>query len=378
MPRTKQGQSVSDKIEYEEVDNLYLDPNNPRLGREIVATSPSQDAILDLMKEWTLEELGVSFCESGFWPQEALIVVQERIEGVSRLVVVEGNRRLAALKLLASAVKGEPVGGAWLKMVQGLGRAATEKLLRKIPYMLMPSRASVKSYLGFRHVTGIKEWNPAEKAQFIAELIENDGLSYEQVRRRIGSKTPAVRQNYISYRLLQQMEQHSEKVDIEKVEDRFSVLYLSIRTEGVQKYLSIDIEADPVSARKPVPRENLKQLVNFAKWLFGDAKHAPLFTDSRRVEDFGHVLLNQTAVDYLERTEKPSFEVARRMAGVSEQEVAKHVEVAADETEEALRAAHHHKDSSRLEDAVLRLALNAIQLSSLFPKVAARAKKEMT
>src|SRR5439155_25245064 len=112
-------------------------------------------------------------------------------------------------------------------------------------------------------------------------------------------------QNYISYRLLLQMENNSEDIDIAKVEDRFSVLYLSLRTEGVRRYLQIDIEADPETAKRPVPPRRLKQLTSFARWLFGDEDHDPVVSDSRQVDDFGRILESDTAVDYLERTESP-------------------------------------------------------------------------
>src|SRR5207249_1630282 len=98
--------------------------------------------------------------------------------------------------------------------------------------------------LGFRHVTGIKEWNPAEKAEYIADLVEKHKMTYDEVRKKIGSKTETVRRNYISYRLLLQME-GEEDIDSARVEDKFSVLYLSLRSVGVQKYLQIDIQAEP-------------------------------------------------------------------------------------------------------------------------------------
>jgi len=133
--------------------------------------------VLDLMKDWTLEELATSFCENGFWPQEALIAVEERLDGTNSLVVVEGNRRLAALKMIKLAKDGELHSSSWREIVNGVAEKRLRELRDDIPYILMPSREAVKSYLGFRHVTGIKEWNPAEKAEFIAELIDSDGLT---------------------------------------------------------------------------------------------------------------------------------------------------------------------------------------------------------
>jgi hypothetical protein len=365
------------KIETTSLDKLFLDAENPRLGRHNVDNRPNQDAVLELMKDWSLDELAVSFLENGFWVQEALIAVDEPVIKTKHqgLVVVEGNRRLAALKMIARTRSGLETGAKWKDLVAPF-KAEAFKRLELIPYILMPSRKSVQAYLGFRHVTGIIPWNPAEKAQFIAHLIEDEKLTYEQVRRRIGSKLPAVRQNYISYKLLLQMENDGEQVAIDKVEERFSVLYLSLRTEGVQKYLHIDIAAEPNVARRPVPPARLKELTNFAKWLFGDEKNESIISDSRQVDDFGRVLLSKNARDYLERTPHPVFEVARRMAGVDEEEISTHIERAADEIEEALKAAHRLKSSPRLQTAVKRLGQDAMQLLEIFPTIRAELMDE--
>jgi hypothetical protein len=358
------------QIAFAEVEDLFLDPRNPRLARHDAERELSQDEVLELMKHWSIEELATSLLESGFWPHEALIAVRESLRAGEQptMVVVSGNRRLAALKMIRRARTGEENAKRWKELIQGYPATAFARLER-IPCILQPSRQSVRAYLGFRHVTGIKEWNPAEKAQFIAELIEEEKLTYDQVCKRIGSTTPTVRQNYISYRVLLQMEDSSEEIDLAKVEKRFSVLYLSLRTEGVRKYLQIDISADPKTAKKPVPNQRLKQLANFAKWLFGDESHEPVVADSRQVDEFGRILESTPAVEYLERTDSPSFAVARRMSGVAESEVSEHVERAADEVEEALKAAHQHKSSRRLKLAVKRLGLDVSQLLEIFPAI---------
>ena len=202
-------------IELANIDDLNLDPKNPRLGRHEIEKGLSQDDVLALMLDWSLDELAVSFLENGFWPQEALIVVREPLPSSTTpvLIVVEGNRRLAALRLLQRARVGQEKSSKWKDYVNG---ATAEQLdqLTQAPYIEMQNRRSVQGYLGFRHVTGIKEWSPAEKAQFIAHLIEDEGLDYEQVRRRIGSKAPTVRQHYVAYRLLLQMEEETDTIDV--------------------------------------------------------------------------------------------------------------------------------------------------------------------
>jgi hypothetical protein len=326
------------------------------------------------MSDWTLDELAESFLISGFWPQEAVIAVKEKLYGQSHFVVVEGNRRLAALKNLKMAVDGKQPSKYWTGLVAG--KSVPKALFDSVPYILVASRKDVSSYLGFRHVTGIKEWNPAEKAEYIAKLIDDDNLSFEDVRKKIGSKAPTVRQHYISYRLLLQMEQQ-EDVSIEAVEEKFSVLYLSLRTQGVQKYLHIDIQAPPSKAKTPVPKAHLDNLVNFSRWLFGDDKHPPLFTDSRNVDNFGKILESDAAVEYLERTPDPRFELAYRKAGVGEQDVIDLIAGASDNIQLALTEAHVFRKSTQVQKTVRRLCTDTAALLNVFPILKADVLKEM-
>jgi len=361
--------AVHSEIQYAQLDQLYLDPLNPRLGRNVADPKLRQAEVLDRMQDWTLDELAVSFIESGYWPQEALLVVNESLDGKPRLVVVEGNRRLAALIQLKHAIDGKPATQRWKEIARSGKPPAS--LFERIPYILVDSRADVRAFLGFRHVTGIKEWNPAEKAQYIAHLIEDGKMSYEHVMRQIGSKTPTVRQNYITYRLLLQMEGQDD-ISVERVEQKFSVLYLSLRTVGVRKYLQIDLEAEPRAARTPVPKAHLEALGRFALWLFGDDKTPPIVRDSRQVDDFGAILESKKALEYLERTDKPSFETAFRIAGGDEPQLVNLIETATDNIETALSRAHLYPKSRKLESAVRRLHLGALRLVDLFP--AARTK----
>lgn len=365
---------VAPKIKYAKVDDLYLDPTNPRLGRRVASAKLAQDKVLDAMKDWTLDELATSFLESGYWPQEAVIVVREPLYGTERIVVVEGNRRLAALKLLKQAFDGAPSSSRWRELI--LGQELPKHFFDEIPYIEVASRKDVSAYLGFRHVTGIKEWNPAEKAQYIAKLIEEENLSYDDVRRKIGSKTPTVRQHYIAYRLLLQMDDHDE-IDVDRVEEKFSVLYLSLRTAGAQKFLDINIQATPEQARQPVPPGHLQNLANFSKWLFGDKKAEPLFTDSRFVDSFGTILESDDAVEYLERTDNPRFELAFRKAGLGEASIIEYVGIAADNVQLALQEAHIHKRSDKVQKAVRRLSADVLQLISIFPAIEEELKKDL-
>jgi len=366
--------AVQNRIQYSKLGDLCLDASNPRLGRENTERQLSQPRVLEVMKDWTLDELALSFLESGFWPQEALLVVEELVNGRKRRVVVEGNRRLAALKLLKLAFDGKPESKKWSELVAH--RKPPQELFLEIPFIQVGSRKDIVAFLGFRHVTGIKEWNPAEKAEYIAKLIETDKMDYDEIRRKIGSKTNTVRQNYISYRLLLQME-GEEEIDLRRVEDKFSVLYLSLRSLGVQKYLQIDIQAEPGRARMPVPHSRLQALAKFALWMFGDEKHDPVVKESRYVDRFGKVLLDKKAVEYLERTDRPNLDFAYRIAGGDELETIEFLQKAADNAEQALSLVHHYRNSSEVQSAVKRLGADVFQLLKIFPKAKQEIEQEL-
>jgi hypothetical protein len=364
--------AISKSLNHEKIGAILLDPQNPRLGRHNVEKNLSQDQILKIMERYTLDELVVSFLESGFWPQEALLVVEERLPRKTQKskIVVEGNHRLAALKLIDMAIRGETVPSWVSELVEEADKSRVKALLDHIPYLLVDDRDDVAAYLGFRHVTGIKQWDPAEKAEYISKLIDKKHMSYQEVMRKIGSKVPAVRQHYISYRILLQMEDE-EGIDVKSVEEKFSVLYLSLRTQGVQKYLQIDIKADPDRAKLPVPKEQLEHLKRFATWLFGNKqqKIRPVITDSRDVDGFARLLVSERSLNYMERTAEPKFDVAIRLAGVEEHEVREMIDRASDSIEEALGVVHHHSDSRMVRKAVDRLGRDTLELLNKFPHI---------
>ena len=360
---------LSHTIEFVALEELSLDPRNPRLGLGAAEPVVTQERVLELMRGWNLEELAVSFLESGFWPQEAVIVVKEELYGeVDTPVVVEGNRRIAALKYLSQAFDGRPPSRTWRTLIDGA--TPNNDLFTRIPYILADSRADVIAYLGFRHVTGIKQWDPTQKAEFIASMIDDMGMSYDTVRKQIGMQTDTVRRNYISYRILKQMDSLDIEVSEQGVEKRFSVLFLSLREEGVQSFLGIDTKAEPSEANVPVPNEMIGNLSDFAKWMFGTDDQRPLFTDSRYVGSFARILSNSEAVDYLRSSTVPSFDLALQKAGVEDEEIENQLKEASNQMELALSRVHLYLYSEPIQKAMMRLALNAKELVSKFSSIA--------
>ncbi|MCY3740771.1 MAG: ParB/Srx family N-terminal domain-containing protein [Candidatus Poribacteria bacterium] len=360
---------ITTELQYATLDDLYLDAKNPRIGRHQTDANLSQEEILGMMGNWDLDELAMSYLENGFWRHEALLVVKEESDGEQRFVVVDGNRRVAALIYLRHAINGKEIFKGWAPLVEN--KSVPEKLFEKIPYIQIHSRQEVESFQAFHHgVTGIKQWFPTQKSEYIAKLIDEQGMSYEDVNRMIGSSISRVRYHYISYRLLRQMEDVLEGFSAADAEFRFITMSFSIQTLGVQKYLGFDIFAEPDDAKTPVPKHRLGALANFARWLFGTQQHPPLLTGSRNAADFGRLLENPQAVQYLENNKQARFDVAWQLA-YGDEEIIQLIDEAHNKIVISLSHIHHYKDSPEVQRAVEKLAINSKELLSQFPSIRA-------
>jgi hypothetical protein len=101
-----------------------------------------------------------------------------------------------------------------------------------------------------------------------------------------------------------------EDFDWSEVEDRFSLLFLSIRSEGTRDFLGVELSGQRPARAEPIPEENKENAREFVGWLFGTKDARPVVRDSRNVDRFGEILAEQRAVDYLRSTAKPDFETA--------------------------------------------------------------------
>lgn len=360
--------AVKPDITFKAIDDLNLDPNNPRLGRAEVAKGLSQAQVLDILKTWSLFELAQSMARHGFWPQEALLVVEESLQGAPATIVVEGNRRLAAAKLLLAAQNGAPMNAAWAALVRDADAAVLDSL-RLLPCILADSREDADAFLGYRHVTGIKEWHPAEKAEFITHLVEHRGMSFKEVAETIGSKGKVVARNHLTYRMLMQLEDEGLVEEASEIESKFSVLFLALRNAHVRNFVGVAEELDATSPAPPVDPANLGHLRDLVGWMFGTSHRQKVLKESREVDKFAFVLTSDRALKYLRSSPQPHLDVAYRLAGGEGADVVELLESAAISVEQALSVLAHHADEAQVVEAAKRLATDLRQVANTIPAV---------
>ena len=150
------------------VTSLLLDPLNPRLPqsggafgqRQIIDELVTHDSVYELAKDITAQ---------GFFPTEILLGVRDG----DQVVTIEGNRRLAALKLL---INPELAPQAHLEKFRQLSEKITTTAIAKVQVSLAPSREAATPILLSRHTAQqIQSWKRPMQARFYRQLLE-EGL----------------------------------------------------------------------------------------------------------------------------------------------------------------------------------------------------------
>lgn len=192
------------KPEEVSLDNLLLDPNNYRFLDipEFVWAEESrfhensvQDTAYRRLRDSSLSSLKNSILSNGFLPIERL-VVRPYPHKEDTYVVLEGNRRVAALR--------------WIREDDQAGvdvPANVKEVLDKVPVLVMAERDPEveAALLGIRHVSGIRDWGPYQRARIVAMLRDEQGLDGANVAARLGMGPHEANRRYRAYKALMQM-----------------------------------------------------------------------------------------------------------------------------------------------------------------------------
>lgn len=288
------------------IADLRLDSRNPRLPEDVQAAS-QRELLRFIVETYEPIEIANSIARHGYFPSEPIIVVQE----AGNKVVVEGNRRVAAIMLLADRGLAKSLGVSDEEDWDAIRIKGA--LPSTIPAVVAKSRDDVAPILGFRHISGIEPWDPWAQARFLATFIDKDKKTFLEAASLVGEQERAVRESYRNYRTARQMKKMA--VNTQRVIDHFGVFTRALQDTGVREFLEAPV-AWKVKARvDPLPKKSTskKKAKEFVSWVFGDSKHEPLFSDSRRIPELGKVLSSPEGLTELRKTR--DLEAAFAIAG---------------------------------------------------------------
>lgn len=248
-------------LKYIGVEDLRFDPENPRLPAKL-AHAEESEIIEFFIRQCNLPELMMSIAEKGFFSGEPILVV-EQLDG--KFLAVEGNRRLAAVKLISS-VDPAPVQQ---KLIEQIRESANHRPTT-IPCLVFSARSEILLYLGYRHITGIKEWDSLAKARYLKQLREtfdaDDHVgAHRALAKQIGSKSATVAKMLTGLKVLEFADSEGilEELKLEPDDIPFSLLTTGIGWESLARFIGLEGPGDVTLAEISKDRTS-----EFFAWIF--------------------------------------------------------------------------------------------------------------
>jgi len=256
------------------LDYVLLDPNNPRFARERtlpderIAEDGVQQDCMEKMKKYGIDDLKENIEKVGFLRVDKVVV---RPIGLNKYVVVEGNRRIAALKSLKEEYeKGQ---------LPELPKDILGSILR-FEVVVYKGEAKDIAWIiqGLRHISGVRDWPLFQKAELLMRLVREKKIDLPTAAVTLGIGPKIAARLFRAYHGYSQAKS-DEEYGSELQPDHFSYFDGAIfaRT-ALQDWLDWDEKS-----KKFKNSENLKK---FLSWMFKEAKEGePKITGAMQLRD---------------------------------------------------------------------------------------------
>lgn len=227
------------------IDQIFLDPNNPRLAtvsseetpENRIAEETVQLATLRRLNDGRFDQEGLrsSIKRSGLLPIDRIVVRPIEGEQDEKYVVVEGNRRIGAIKSL-------------LRLYADGDLTLEEPVLATIdePHVLVlegegAEEARLDQWLiqGVRHISGIRPWGGYQAARTIQTMIDRLGYNEREVAEALNLSVQRVKRSMRVLAALGQMSEDDEYGEF-AVPDLYSYFDEMIRRVTVRNWVRWD------------------------------------------------------------------------------------------------------------------------------------------
>lgn len=273
------------------VDQLGFDPQNPRLPSSVDGSDPAE-VLRWMLRRQNIVELMISIGEHDYFSGEPLLAVKGP-PGDDQFRIVEGNRRLAAVKLLNHPELAEVRS-------RGVAEAASAARFKPqvLPIIVFETRDEIIEYLGYRHITGIKNWDALAKARYLKQLFEREPEQDAHEKCRALARTIASRADYVR-KLLVGLEIYRDIEDkdffgiggLSEESIDFSVLTTALSYSKIAAFLEVGDQLYPDI------HPDAGRLKELTSWLFEkDREGTTRIGESRNLRYLSEVLADKDAL----------------------------------------------------------------------------------
>jgi len=288
-------EKANKEYRFEEIafNDLKLDPFNPRLPKSKQGKDEKVIIEFMLLESATLE-LMMAIGQNGFFAGEQLLVVEDKDEA-GKYIVVEGNRRLTAVKLLSKPEIATVKKDAIKQIVE-----ESDEKPPTIPCLVFEDKKEILKYLGFRHITGIKSWRLLEKARYLTDLKNSEFKSLtlqeacRSIAKSIGSSSDYIRRLLIGFDLYKLVEDEGFYTINGLDDTRFHLNYFtgSLAKEKIRNFIGINTTSE--TPLESLNKENLKEIVHW--WFDKTEGNSRVLGDSNGLKILNAIIGDEQAL----------------------------------------------------------------------------------
>lgn len=325
MKKTKavdQARHAERRLQYTGLELLDFDPENPRIPARLHG-APRTDILGWLLESANLPDLMRSIAAQDFFPGEPLLVSEF---GNGRLKVVEGNRRFAACWLL-SHPEDAPTKKTTVREIS----SSAEFKPRELPCLVLPEE-EIEGFLGYRHITGIQEWNPLAKSRYLLRMWEStegpdDGVNrLRWVASKIGSRRDYVARSLTTLAVYSviEVENFFKIKGLNEETFPYSLLSLALNRQAIAEFIGLESSQD--FAFEDLREDRLSEL---CVWLFDRTSTGrPRVPESRNIGDLAYIIESPAALQRFR--DGATLRVALAVAQLETNSAIPHLEQAAE------------------------------------------------
>lgn len=279
-------------------EHLRLDLNNPRLQTGLdLHVDIEAEAIEQLADIAALDELILSICTNEYLNLEPLIVYSDN--GRAPYTVLEGNRRLAAIRLIQNPRLAKEIG---IKVPESIKQNIIDSFQNVLVYRV-DSPDDAREFIGFKHINGPQRWDAYAKAKYVTEWYKKAfGLiSISEIAAKMGDSNNTLRAYIYAILILEQAENtNSWSMKDKYIRGRFgfSHFYTALGREEFQQYLGLNEGWSDTPPLEPIKKEFLENLGEILTYLYGsksDDRPSLIRSQNPDLKDIGLAIVHEEA-----------------------------------------------------------------------------------
>jgi hypothetical protein len=306
MPKKRRGAAVTTAEDFRlpvgeseqcPIRLLELDLNNPRLQTGTDLVVKDEAALIRVLADIAaLDELVTSICTNKYLNLEPLIVIGKSDAGP--FTVLEGNRRLAAIKIIQSPALAKELGiNVPAVSVQ------VKKSIEEVRVFRVGKVEDARAFIGFKHINGPQRWDAYAKARYVTDWYKSSRgtVDVDAIAAKMGDNNNTLRGYIYSVLILEQ----AEKAKLWAIKDRgntgrfaFSHFYTAIGRKEYQEYLGLTAGWSSKPPIEPIKEDKLDNLRETLAFIYGskpDDQPALVRSQNPDLKHLGEALVNKQA-----------------------------------------------------------------------------------